>query len=79
MGKLAQAPTPRPRLHLDWYLYDLNNPNFNINLRADSLKVADAIGKSGYELTGGEIVEGAGWGAWRAHAGDMLKAFYPMK
>lgn len=79
MDRLAQAPTPGPRFHLDWYLYDLHNPNFNIDLRADSTKVADAIRKSGCELSGREIVEGAGWGAWRAHAGDMLRAFFPMK
>ena len=77
--KIGAGASPRPHFNLIWNRYDLYNPDFSVDLRADSMRVAEAIRAQGFDLTGGEVVEGAGWGSWRAHAGDMLETFFPME
>ncbi len=57
--------------------YELRREEWNLDLAADTRRMADALKAAGHDVRAVEVLDAAGWGSWRAHAGDILTAFFP--
>ena len=66
------------RFHVTWSRYDLHRTAWDLDMAGDSRRVAEALKASGYEVAGGEVLDAAGWGGWRAQIADLLVDFFPM-
>jgi enterochelin esterase-like enzyme/outer membrane protein assembly factor BamB len=67
------------RILVYWNHYELKNAQYDFDLAADSQRLNEALKRGGYEVGGGEVLDAAGWGSWRARAGEILEAFFPVE
>lgn len=77
-AELEAGPAPALEFYVDWNRYEALDPDNGVDLRADGLRLRDALVAAGYAPAGGEALDGHGWGSWRARSGDLLEALFPM-
>jgi len=66
-------------VYLDWNRYDVRNVDRDWNMGDDSRNLAELLGRSGYRVTGGEVLDSGGWGGWRNRTDQLLIALFPMQ
>jgi enterochelin esterase family protein len=72
------TPETRPvRLYVDWGIYGLRNPQEVWDNRIKSAARAQQLRDLGYDVQGGEVIDGVGWASWRNHADAVLRAILP--
>ncbi len=64
-------------LYLDWNVWEDRNTDLGYDLRQDGLNLATLLAKHRFNVSGGEVNDGAGWGGWRARTHRILEAFFP--
>ena len=64
-------------LYVDWSQYETRSVELKLDLRKDSLQLVALLDEKGLSHTGGEVVDAAGWGSWRARTDRILEAFFP--
>ncbi len=77
MELIRRQPQAEVDFYLDWSRYELRNLDGGIDLGVDSRRLAQALRDGGYEFAGGEVLDSAGWGGWRARTDRMLEALFP--
>jgi outer membrane protein assembly factor BamB len=60
-----------------WNRYELAREEFGFDLAVDSRNLAEALKTGGHDVAGGEVLDAAGWGSWRARLSQILEDFYP--
>ena len=60
-----------------WNRYELRRAEWSIDLAADSRRLAEALEAGGHDVASAEALDSAGWGGWRARAGEILVDFFP--
>jgi enterochelin esterase-like enzyme/outer membrane protein assembly factor BamB len=60
-----------------WNRYELHRAEWNVDLGADSRRLAEALQAGGHDVGGSEVLDSSGWGGWRARAGEILVDFFP--
>jgi enterochelin esterase family protein len=77
MPRLGTPETRPLRLYVDWGIYGLRNPQEVWDNRTKSAERAQQLRDLGYEVRGGEVIDGVGWASWRNHADAVLRAILP--
>jgi len=62
---------------VSWNRYELHRAEWNVDLAEDSRRLAEGLKAGGHDVGGGEALDSAGWGSWRARAGEILVDFFP--
>ncbi len=44
-----------------------------------SRELATLLGENGYSIVTNEVLDGAGWGSWRARTDRILESFFPLE
>jgi outer membrane protein assembly factor BamB len=66
------------RFYFDWNRYEERNIDRGWDAARDSRTLAAAIRVGGYKMTGGEVLDSAGWGGWRNRTGTVLGWLFPI-
>jgi enterochelin esterase-like enzyme/outer membrane protein assembly factor BamB len=61
-----------------WNRYELRREDWGLDFGEDSRRMMEALRTNGYDVDGGEVQDGAGWGSWRAHVAELLESFFPL-
>ena len=79
MGKIEAGggPAANSRFHVIWSRYDLKRRAWDLDMAGDSLQVAEALNAAGYQVSGGQVFDSAGWGGWRSQIAQLLVEFFP--
>ncbi len=70
---VGKASGRRPRFYVAWNRYEIWRPQ-SFDVREQSSTLAAGLKRQGFEVLGGERLDGAGWGSWRVAAGEALLA-----
>ena len=65
------------RFYLDWCRYEQRDTDRNFDLREHNLEIFGLLKSHGFDVAGGEALDGAGWGAYRARTDQILAALFP--
>ncbi len=65
------------RIYLDWGKYDIRAAHEGWDMRDLNARLGKMLEKKGYEVAGGEFVDGSGWLSWRNRTDVILKHFFP--
>ena len=76
---LEEKPHADTLFYLDWNRYEARDVDGGLDLRADGQRLNQALSEAGYRVLGGEVLDGHGWGSWRARADDWLEALFPIE
>jgi enterochelin esterase-like enzyme len=71
VARIRTGTAAGTRFRLDWNLHERWDGGETTRALHETLRGA------GFAVEGGERTDSAGWGAWRAHAGEALAAFFP--
>lgn len=63
----------RPRVYLAWNRYEIWRPQ-SFDVRDQSMRLARDLKDLGFDVVDTERLDGAGWGSWRAQAGQAFQA-----
>ena len=63
--------------YVEWSSNDYRNGVWDFNAHKEMLRFVTALRAKGYEPTAVELVDGAGWGSWRARNDAVLEAIFP--
>jgi enterochelin esterase-like enzyme/outer membrane protein assembly factor BamB len=75
---LVRTATEQPlEIYLEWGKYDLRGYNEAWDLGRANRRWAEFLGSRGYELSGGEVHDGFGWGSWRNRTDVVLETLFP--
>lgn len=69
--RIAGISGRKPRFYIAWNRYDIWRPQ-SFDVREQSRSLFHHLRRSGFEVFGGERLDGAGWGSWRVLAGEAL-------
>lgn len=78
---IAEDPLEPVAFHVDWNRYESRNEDdfLEADHAAGARALYERLRERGYEVTGGEHLDSAGWGAWRARTDDVLERFFPLE
>ena len=80
MGQMIKGSDEQPaRIYLDWGKYDIRAAHEGWDMRDLNARLGKMLKGKGYEVAGGEFVDGSGWLSWRNRTDVMLKHFFPAK
>jgi enterochelin esterase-like enzyme len=65
--------------HIEWNRYEARDADGGYDNAADSRRLSAALRERGYRVGGGEVLDTAGWAAWRARSDDLLAALFPLE
>jgi hypothetical protein len=77
LALIEKADRHDQTLWIGWSRYELRREEWNIDLGEHSRRVYDALKRAGHSVGGGEALDGAGWGCWRARVASILEEFFP--
>ena len=75
-GLISGSSGGKPRFYVAWNRYDIWRPQ-SFDVREQSRELTERLKGSGFEVLGGERLDGAGWVSWRILAGQALQALLP--
>ena len=76
--RIDQAASPKPRFYITWNRYEIFIPQ-SFDVGKQSSELAQNLRGHGFQVLGGQRLDGAGWGAWRIQAGQALMALLPKR
>ena len=78
---IAEDPLEPVAFHIDWNRYEPHNPDdfLEADHAAGARGLYERLRARGYEVSGGEALDSAGWGAWRARTDDLLERFFALE
>jgi enterochelin esterase-like enzyme/outer membrane protein assembly factor BamB len=78
---IEEEPLESVAFHVDWNRYEPRNEDdfLEADHAAGARALYERLRERGYEVTGGEQLDSAGWGAWRARTDDVLERFFPLE
>jgi len=74
---LARSGDPSLRIYLGWGRYDLRGSLEGWDMTAANRRLAARLRERGYELAGGEALDGFGWGSWKNRTDRVYRALFP--
>ena len=75
---MSKPPGAPVRLVMEWGRYDRRNADLKFDIPAKNLAAVKIMKEKGYQIEGGEIMLGTGWGNWRTRNDDILRLLFPM-
>lgn len=66
------------RFYVEWSVNDLEGGG-DLHSEAASRELVELLETAGYEVITNEVVDGAGWGSWRARNDRVLESFLPLE
>jgi enterochelin esterase-like enzyme/outer membrane protein assembly factor BamB len=78
MQALEEGPLCETSYYLDWNLYEARDQDRGYDYAVDGQRVWAALETRGYSVTGGEAMDGHGWGSWRGRADTLLATLFPL-
>jgi enterochelin esterase-like enzyme/outer membrane protein assembly factor BamB len=79
MELIERRPPADVDFYLDWSRYEVRDLDEGIDLSRDSQRLAEALEGGGYDLTGGEVLDSAGWSGWRSRTDRILESLFPLQ
>jgi outer membrane protein assembly factor BamB len=76
---IESDPLEPVAFHVEWNRYEARDGDGGYDRAADSRRLSEALRERGYRVTGGEILDTAGWAAWRARSDDLLEELFPLE
>ncbi len=67
------------RFFITWNRYELRRAEWGLDLGEDSRRLVEALTLAGHDVEGLELLDSAGWGAWRAQVAEPLVRFFPLQ
>ncbi|MEM7582261.1 MAG: PQQ-binding-like beta-propeller repeat protein [Acidobacteriota bacterium] len=64
--------------YVEWSLHDVRIERAGIDSERDSRALAALLGEHGFNRVTHEVVDGAGWGSWRARTDRILESLFPL-
>ena len=65
------------RLYADWGSFDQINPDWGMDVAAQSRRLVETLESTGVKVGGGPTPGGANWTRWSSRTGDILRFFHP--
>lgn len=78
LGPLPPASELPLAVHLEWGRYDLHNPHEAWDIRRSDEEFVRELRDKGYTVSGGEVIDGTGWPAWRNRTDVILQTLFPL-
>lgn len=78
-ARLAEDPPREARFYLDWNRYEAHDADQGYDFAVYGTTLDAALREAGCQVTGGEALDGHGWGSWRARTDDVLVALFPLE
>ena len=78
LAKIEEGEVSAARFLVLWNRYELYRADWGIDMAGDSRRVIKALEARGFDAEGSELLDGAGWGSWRAQVGAVLEEFFPL-
>ena len=72
-----ESPSGPSSYLIYWNRYELHRAEWNVDLSVDTKKLVEALEAGGHSIEALEVLDSAGWGGWRARAGEALVEFFP--
>lgn len=79
MKLIAREPKAEVEIYFDWSRYELRDQDPGYELGEENRRLAAALRAAGYEYTGGEVLDSAGWAGWRSRSDRILKTLFPLR
>jgi hypothetical protein len=64
--------------YVEWSINDLVASD-ELQCEKASRELATMLAAEGYKVITNEVVDGAGWGSWRARTDRVLESFFPLE
>jgi enterochelin esterase-like enzyme len=78
-ARIADEPLEPVAFHVEWSRHEGRDADGGFDPAADGRRLFDALSERGYAITGGEVLDTAGWGGWRRRTDDLLEALFPLQ
>ena len=67
------------KFFIHWGRYDIRNEQNNLDRAAVNRELYLQLREKGYEVQGGEMSHGYGWGSWRTVNDTILETMFPLE
>jgi len=78
-ARLDASPPGDALFYVDWNRYESFDADSGYDFGAYAATLTSALTAAGCRVTGGEALDGHGWGSWRSRTDDVLVALFPLE
>ncbi|MDY7092646.1 MAG: PQQ-binding-like beta-propeller repeat protein [Acidobacteriota bacterium] len=75
---IRQGEPAAVRFYLDWNRHDVRMVDRGMDVGEESRELERLLRGEGYAVSGGEMLDSYGWGAWRRRLGRVLAELFPL-